>query len=117
MNPKLNTFNSKNIVKQLVKVDRFNVEKHGIPISGLSNMTADETSTDIFTSMLRYMQSLEIQQKLIELNPVAQAIRKNLNGDEAQSILDKVNESNNSNRNLFGSIVSSKIKQVIALEN
>jgi len=110
MNPKLNTFNSKNIVKQLVKVDRFNVEKHGIPISGLSNMTVDETSTDIFTSMLRYMQSLEIQQKLIELNPVAQAIRKNLNKDEAQSILDKVNESNNSNRNLFGSIASSKNK-------
>ena len=110
LNPKLNTFNSKNIVKQLVKVDRFNVEKHGIPISGLSNMTADETSTDIFTSMLRYMQSLEIQQKLIELNPVAQAIRKNLNGDEAKSILDKVNESNNSNRNLFGSVVSLKNK-------
>ena len=89
--------NAKNQWK-LVQTDMFDNKIHKIPIAGLYNLDAEtEVSTDIITSMSRYMYSAETQKKLIELNPVAQAIKKVLSGGnqgEALREIDQVNKQN-----------------------
>ncbi len=64
---------------QLVKLDLFDDETTGIPISGLSNLDMEETSTDITYSMMRYMLSAERQKKLVEISPVARALQSVVN--------------------------------------
>lgn len=64
---------------QLTKMDLFDNETTGVPISGLSNIEFDETSTDITLSMMRYMLSLERQKKLLEIAPTIKAIQQVVN--------------------------------------
>jgi hypothetical protein len=60
---------------KLVQTDMFDNAIDKIPVSGLSDYDEYETSTDVFTSMMRYMYGAEKQKKLIEINPLAQAIK------------------------------------------
>jgi len=64
---------------QLSKMDLLDDETTGVPISGLSNLLIEETSTDITHGMMRYMLSGERQKKLIEISPVAKAIQQVVN--------------------------------------
>lgn len=64
---------------QLVKLDLFDDETSGIPISGLSNLDMEEVSTDVAYSMMRYMLSAERQKKLVEISPVARALQSVVN--------------------------------------
>ena len=86
---------------KLVKTDMYDNKIETIPVQGLYDLTANETSTDIITSMLRYMQSLERQKKLIEINPIAQAIKSVLN-DENNKVrsVDEINRGNFVSRQL-----------------
>lgn len=94
--------NWKNAQMKLVKTDMFDNKIETIPVQGLYDLTAGETSTDIITSMLRYMQSLERQKKLIEINPIAIAIKSVLNDEK-----NKVREFDELNR---GNFVSRQIQ-------
>lgn len=67
---------------QMVQWDMFDSETAGIPISGISNLDFDEVSTDIAYTMMRYMQSMERQQKLIDISPVVRAIQRTINNEE-----------------------------------
>jgi len=64
---------------QLVKLDMFDDDTTGVPISGLSNLDVEEVSTDIAYNMMRYMLSAERQKKLVEISPAARAIQSVLN--------------------------------------
>lgn len=89
--------NAKNQWK-LVQTDMFDNKIHKIPIAGLYNLDAEtEVSTDIITSMCRYMYSAETQKKLIELNPVAQAIKKVLSGGAQGDPLREIDQVNRQN--------------------
>ena len=67
---------------QLVKMDLFDDETTGIPISGLSNLPIEQVSTDIFYTMMRYDLSLKRQKKLIEIAPVAKALQSVVNNEK-----------------------------------
>lgn len=87
---------------KLVQTDMFDNKINKIPISGLYDIDEDETSTDIFTSMMRFMYAGETQKKLIEINPVAQSIRSLLNNDKNRlKELDQINKTNAKTRNII----------------
>lgn len=79
----------------LVRADMFDNEITNVPIHGLYNIDLDDVSTDITTSMMRYMLSGERQKQLIKISPVARAIQSVVN-DPNNKIkeLDKVNKFN-----------------------
>jgi len=85
----------------LVRADMFDDEISTIPIAGLYDIDLDEVSTDITESMMRYMLSAERQKKLVEINPVAQAL-KNVVNDPNNKIkqMDRVNQFNFINRGI-----------------
>jgi hypothetical protein len=62
--------------EQLVYADMFDEEINKVPITGLYALDPEQVSMNIADSMLRYMHSGLKQKKLIELNPVAQALKK-----------------------------------------
>ena len=64
---------------ELVRTDMFDDELSNIPVPGLYGLDAEQTSTNFIYSMMRYMQGLEKQKKLIEINPVAKALQSVLN--------------------------------------
>lgn len=86
----------------LVQTDMFDNQINKIPISGLSDLDVDDTSTDIITGMMRYMFGAEKQKKLIEINPYAQALRAIL-GNQKNKIKDEdaINSGNYTNRNII----------------
>jgi hypothetical protein len=59
----------------LIQGDLYNNAQTKIPITGLSDYDIDQVSQDIPHSMMRYMLSGERQKKLIEMNPVAIALK------------------------------------------
>lgn len=61
--------------EQLVYTNMFDEEIKKVPITGLYNLDLDQVSMNIGDSMLKYMHSGLRQKKLIELNPVAQALK------------------------------------------
>lgn len=67
---------------QLVSVDMFDEEIKKIPVQGLYNIDADRVSMNIPHSMLRYLHSAVKQKKLIEINPIAQALKKVVNNED-----------------------------------
>lgn len=67
---------------QLTRLDLFDDETTGVPISGLSNLDIGEVSTDITYGMMRYMLSMERQKKLIEIAPTVKAIQNVVNNPE-----------------------------------
>jgi len=85
----------------LVRADMFDNEVTNVPISGLYNLNIDDVSTDVNNSLMRYMFSAERQKKLIEINPVAQALRATVNDpDNMAKQLDKINKYNFIHRGL-----------------
>jgi hypothetical protein len=66
----------------LVRADIFDEEISSIPVQGLYKLDVDQVSLNVPYSMLKYMYSLEHQKKLIELNPIAQALQKVVNNPE-----------------------------------
>ena len=66
----------------LVRADMFDEEISSIPVKGLYKLDVDQVSLNVPYSMLQYMFSLEHQKKLIELNPIAQALQKVVNNKE-----------------------------------
>jgi len=60
---------------KLVRVDMYDDSVAKIPISGLSDIEFDTVSLDLTLGLSRYMLSIEKNKKLIEINPVAQAIK------------------------------------------
>lgn len=87
---------------QLVRADAFGDQIDNIPIQGLFNLDIDETSTDIISSMLRYMWGAEHHKQLVKMNPVAQGLKNILNDPNQQlKELDKINLANFKN---FGMI-------------
>jgi len=75
----------------LVRADVFGEEIQRIPITGLYNMDIDQTSLDVLFGMHRYLYSAERQKKLLEIDPIAQAIKQTLNNpDHAIKDLTKV---------------------------
>lgn len=79
----------------LVRADMFDNEITNIPISGLYNLDIDDVSPDVNQSLMRYMFSAERQKKLIEINPVAQALKATVNDpDNMAKQLDRINKFN-----------------------
>ena len=60
-----------------------------IPINGLYNMDPDQVSLDIIQSMYRYMQSIKKQNKLVEMNPLAESL-KNIVSDPRNALKETV---------------------------
>jgi hypothetical protein len=80
----------------LLRLDMYDNEIAPIPVFGLSDIGIDDVSPDLNESILRYMGSLEKQKKLIELNPVAQALKSTLNdpNNMVSEDLNKINKFN-----------------------
>ena len=84
--------------KQLVRADAFDDQIENMPIQGLFNLELKEVSTDIITSMFRYMYGLEHHKQLSKMNPLAQGIKRILNDPNAHiKEPDKVNLQNFTN--------------------
>lgn len=85
----------------LVRADMFDNELTSVPIAGLYKLDLEEVSLDITHSMMRYMLSGERQKKLIEMSPVAQALKQVVNDPtNAVKNLDSVNKFNFINRGI-----------------
>ena len=65
--------------KMLVRADMFSNDVISVPITGLYDLNIDDVSTDLNESINRYMFSAERQKKLIEISPIAKALRQTLN--------------------------------------
>ena len=78
----------------LVSADMFDHEISGVPVAGKYRLDVDQVSLDVVGSMVRYMQSVERQKRLIEINPQVQALKKVLN-DPRNGIkeMNKINRS------------------------
>jgi hypothetical protein len=87
-------FNS-NVANQLVRADGYNDQIENIPIQGLFNLELKETSTNIISSMLRYMYAAEHHKQLIKMNPIAEGLKNILeNPDNVLKEQDKINRAN-----------------------
>jgi hypothetical protein len=60
----------------LIRADMFDNEQTAVPISGLYDIDINDVSTDITTSMMRYMLSGERQKALVKASPAAKAIQR-----------------------------------------
>lgn len=64
---------------QQVSADVYDPQTNdNIPIEGVYDLDVDQVSLDILTNVSRYMLSGEIQKKLLEMNPIAQALKQTL---------------------------------------
>lgn len=89
-----NGYNFKQEDFDLVSADMFDHEISGIPVGGKYRLDVDQVSLDVVGSMTRYMQSVERQKKLIEINPHVKALQKVI-ADPSNAIKDmkKINRS------------------------
>ena len=96
-------FNNKweNNFVNMTKLDLFDEKEASIPISGLYNIDHEDVSTDIISSMMRYMYSAERQKKLVELSPVARAIQKVVNDPNNNKDLNDLNKKNFIHRHII----------------
>jgi hypothetical protein len=79
----------------LVRADMFDNEIASIPISGLYDIDIDDTSVDVNQSLMRYMFSAERHKKLVEINPVAQALKTTVNDPKnLAKQMDRINKFN-----------------------
>ena len=83
---------------QLVRADSFGDQIENIPIQGLFDLDVNETSTDIISSMLRYLYAAENHKQLVKMHPVAKALKNILNDPNQQlKDFDKINLANYKN--------------------
>ena len=86
----------------LVRADVFDNDVTSVPIAGLFDLTANEVTTDVTQSMMRYMLSAERQKQLVKISPVVRAIQNTLkNPENAINDLNRVNEAEFKNRGLL----------------
>jgi hypothetical protein len=79
----------------MVRADAFDDRIENIPIDGMYRLGIEETSTDIITSMFKYMHGAEEHKQLIKMNPMAKALKSILNDpDKKIKEMDQINESN-----------------------
>ena len=84
----------------LMEGELYNDENAGIPITGLSQLEADDVSLDLTMGMLKYMISGQKQQKLIEMNPMVRALQMSLKDpDNAIKSVREINKAAQRNRN------------------
>jgi len=67
----------------LVNADMWDEEDKGIPMQGLSDLSLEETSLDVTTSMMRYMLSGERHKVLRKMNPIAKALKNIVSSPES----------------------------------
>jgi len=67
----------------LVNADMWDEEDKGIPMQGLSDLSVEETSLDVTTSMMRYMLSGERHKVLRKMNPIAKALKNIVSSPES----------------------------------
>ena len=86
----------------LVRSDMFDNDITGVPIAGLYNLDANDVSTDITQTMMRYMLSAERQKQLIEISPFVRSLQHTL-GKEKNTIKDptKIDRDNFMHRNII----------------
>ena len=84
---------------QLVRADAFNDQIENIPIQGLFNLELKEVSTDIVSSMFRYLYAAENHKQLVKMHPIASGIKSILD-DQHLKEPDKINRSNFLNRGM-----------------
>jgi hypothetical protein len=96
-------FNNKweNNLVTMSKLDLFDSKESNIPISGLYNIDHEDVSTDIITSMMRYMYSGERQKQLIKISPIARAIQKVVNDPKNNKDLNTLNKNNFIHRHII----------------
>lgn len=89
-------FNQKweNNLVNMAKLDLFDDQESSVPIAGLYNIDHENVSTDIISSMMRYMYSAERQKQLIKISPVARAIQKVVNDPNNNKDLNTINKKN-----------------------
>lgn len=86
----------------LSRADMFNTEPVNIPIHGLYDIDIEDVSMDIPSSIMRYMFSAEKQKKLIQINPVAQALKTIVNDPaNGPKELDKISSFNFINKGIL----------------
>jgi hypothetical protein len=86
---------------QLVRADAYGDIIDNIPIQGISNLSVNDTSLDIFTSNMRYMYAAEHKKQLLRMDPTAKAIKKILDDPNRQlKEMDKINYKNFVNHGL-----------------
>lgn len=96
-------FNNKweNNFVNMTKLDLFDEKEANIPISGLYNIDHEDVSTDIISSMMRYMYSAERQKQLVKLSPVARAIQKVVNDPNNNKDINDLNKKNFIHRHII----------------
>ena len=86
----------------IVRADMFDNEITNVPIAGLYNIEPNDVSTDITTTMMKYMGSAERQKQLVKMNPLVRAIQSTVsNPENAIDDLNKVNSSYLKNRSII----------------
>jgi hypothetical protein len=70
----------------LVRADMFDSEMSNIHLGGLYDMDVNIVSTDLVQSINKHMLSAERYKKLVEMNPVAQALKSDLERTKIQEI-------------------------------
>ncbi len=79
----------------LIRADMFDNESVSVPISGLTDLEILDTSTDVTQSLMRYMFSAERQKKLIEISPLAEALKRTVNDPKnITKALNRINKFN-----------------------
>jgi len=66
------------VQKGIMMGDMFDDDNDGIPVHGISQIEHENVSLEVTNTMLRYGYSLEMQKKLLEINPIAKALKDSL---------------------------------------
>lgn len=75
---------------QLIKMDLFDDNTTGIPISGISNLAIEEVSTDIAFTTMRYMLAATRNKQLTEIAPMARMIQATVNNKKNYPLESKI---------------------------
>jgi len=102
----------------LVRADMFDNETTDIPIAGLFDLEANEVTTNVTQSMMRYMMSAERQKQLVKISPIVRAIQNTLNNPvNAINDLNKVNEAEFKNRGILSYLPKKDNVRLTAVNN
>lgn len=66
------------VQKGIMLGDLFDDDNDGIPVHGISQIEHENVSLEVTNTILRYGYSLEMQKKLLEINPIAKALKDTL---------------------------------------
>jgi len=66
------------VQKGLAMGDMFDDDNDGIPVHGIGKIESNNVSLEVTNTILRYAYSMEMQKKLLEINPIAKALKDSL---------------------------------------